>query len=118
MLVVWHALSLLLARRRSWRDARRDLVHYAISACEKGRQWEQKEPLPWRPRCSISYSSAISACSKGQQSEQAVSLLLDMRCSRLEANVISYSFAISACEKGQQLEQALNLLPDTRRSRR
>ncbi len=55
----------------------------------------------------ISYNSAISACEKGQQWEQALRLLLEMRSSRLEPNVMSYNSAISACEKGQQWEQAL-----------
>ena len=55
----------------------------------------------------ISYNSAISACEKGQQWEQALRLLLEMRSSRLEPNVISYNSAISACSKGQQWEQAL-----------
>ena len=64
----------------------------------------------------ISYNSAISACEKGQQWEQALRLLLEMRSSRLEPNVMSYNSAISACSKGQQWEQALNLLPETRSS--
>jgi len=49
-----------------------------------------------------SYSSAISACEKGQQWEQALNLLPEMRRSWLEPNVISYSSAISACEKGRK----------------
>ena len=54
----------------------------------------------------ISYNSAISACEKGHQWEQALSTLQDMRLPQLEPDVISYSAAISACEKGQHWQQA------------
>ena len=62
----------------------------------------------------ISYSAAISACEKGQQWEDALSLLPKMRRARLEPDVTSYSMAISACEKGQPWEEALGLLPNMR----
>ncbi len=47
----------------------------------------------------ISYNSAISACEKGHQWEQASSLLQEMRSSWLEPNVVSYGAAISACDR-------------------
>ena len=43
---------------------------------------------------------AISACEKGQQWQRALALLEDMQGRCLEPNVISLSAAISACEKG------------------
>ena len=58
----------------------------------------------------ISYSAAMSACEKGAQWEQASSLFqADVR-SRLEPDVISYNAAISRVRKGEQWEQASALL--------
>ena len=65
----------------------------------------------------ISYSAAISACEKGQQWDQALSLLPEMWSSWLQPNVINYNSATSAYEKGQQWDQALSLLPEMRSSR-
>ena len=58
----------------------------------------------------ISYSAAISACEKGKQWEEALRLLQQMTCRALTPNEISYSAAISACEKSKQWEEALRLL--------
>ena len=55
----------------------------------------------------ISYSAAISACEKGKQWEEALRLLQQMTCRALTPNEISYNAAISACEKGKQWEEAL-----------
>ena len=49
----------------------------------------------------ISFSAAISACEKGGQWERALSLLGKMRKAGITSNVISFSAAISACEKGE-----------------
>eukprot|EP00613_Pedinella_sp_CCMP2098_P060822 CAMPEP_0171986624 /NCGR_PEP_ID=MMETSP0993-20121228/274965_1 /TAXON_ID=483369 /ORGANISM="non described non described, Strain CCMP2098" /LENGTH=289 /DNA_ID=CAMNT_0012639535 /DNA_START=27 /DNA_END=896 /DNA_ORIENTATION=+ len=88
----------------------------AISACEKGRQWEKAVGLinsmhnrGVEPNV-ISYSAAISACEKGGQWEKAVELLNSMQDRGVEPNVISYSAAISACGKCGQWEKAVELL--------
>ena len=44
----------------------------------------------------ISNSAAISACEKGQQWEQALRLLREMRRSQMAPELISYNAAISA----------------------
>merc|ERR1712070_915880 len=46
----------------------------------------------------VSYSAAISACEKGQQWEDALSLLDDVQGSFLVPDVVSFNAAISACE--------------------
>ena len=50
----------------------------------------------------ISYNAAISACEKGKQWEEALRLLQQMTCRALTPDEISYSAAISAFEKGKQ----------------
>eukprot|EP00973_Karenia_brevis_P071854 9985775-Karenia_brevis.AAC.1 len=47
----------------------------------------------------ITFSAAISACEKGGQWERVAPLLDEMRRKDLVPNVISFSAAISACEK-------------------
>ena len=59
---------------------------------------------------------AISACGKGRQWQQALGLLAVMRESDLVPGVITYSAAISACEKGDQWQQALGLLAVTQKA--
>jgi pentatricopeptide repeat protein len=58
----------------------------------------------------FSYNAAISACEKGGQWQLALSLLNTMADMRVIQDVISYSAVISACEKGGQWELALSLL--------
>ena len=97
-----------------------DVISYsaAISACEKGSQWEKALGLLQDMTCRgikpdvISYSAAISACEKGSQWEKALGLLQDMTCRGIKPDVISYSAAISTCEKGSQWEKALGLLQE------
>ena len=49
----------------------------------------------------ISYNSAISACEKGQQWQQALMLFSEMGQQHVVPNVVTHNAAISACEKGQ-----------------
>ncbi len=79
----------------------------AISACEKGGQWEQAMQLLQQmvkqgitPNV-ISYNAAISACEKVGQCEHAIKLFGDMEKEGIKRDVITYNVAISACEKGR-----------------
>jgi pentatricopeptide repeat protein len=58
----------------------------------------------------IPYRAAISACEKGEQWQQAFGLLAVMQQSVLVPGVIAYNAAISACEKSEQWQQALGVL--------
>ena len=49
-----------------------------------------------------SYNAAISACEKGQQWQRALELLEEVRAAGLAPGVIRYIAEITACEKGQQ----------------
>mgnify|MGYP002176495480 CR=1 FL=1 len=84
-----------------------DVISYsaAISACEKGGQWQHALAL-LQTMCdervwpdTTSYSAAISACEKGKHWEVALELLKECK-TWTTANTISYNAAISACEKG------------------
>ena len=50
----------------------------------------------------VSWSAAISACEKGQQWERALGLLEEVMHELLTPNMVSWSAATSACEKGMQ----------------
>ena len=50
----------------------------------------------------ISFSAAISACEKGGQWQRAMCVLDDMLKAGVTGNVISLNAAISACGKGGQ----------------
>ena len=49
----------------------------------------------------VSHSAAISACEKGKHWEEALRLLQEMLQRSLTPDVVSHSAAISACEKGK-----------------
>jgi len=50
----------------------------------------------------ISYNAAISACEKGEQWQEALGLLAKMQEADLVPHASIYSVAISACEKRGQ----------------
>ena len=80
----------------------------AISACEKGQQWQQALSLLAVMHQTFalpevtSYSAVISACEKDQRWQQALGLLELMLQTRVLPGVISCSSVISASEKGQR----------------
>ena len=96
----------------------------AISAYEKGEQWDMRKASSGRESHWItagygaaiiildvmSWSAAISACEKGKQWEKALGLLLEMVRKLLTPNAPSWSAVISACEKDEQWEGAFKLL--------
>ena len=57
----------------------------------------------------ISYSAAISACEKGGQWEPALELLQKMQDRKVQPNVISYNAAISACGRACEWDYARRL---------
>ena len=59
------------------------------------------------PANNITDSAAISACEKGGQWQMALQLMEDMQVKGFPAHTITYSAAISACEKGGQWQGAL-----------
>ena len=64
-------------------------------------------------RDTITYNSAISACEKGEQWQQALELFERMRGECVQRNTCTYSAAISACEKKgvvKQLQEARQTL--------
>ena len=58
----------------------------------------------------VTWSTAITACEKGQQWEGAFALLQEMGHQLLTPDAVSWNAAISACEMGKQWERALALL--------
>eukprot|EP00438_Fugacium_kawagutii_P010387 Skav220387 [mRNA] locus=scaffold639:162903:163631:- [translate_table: standard] len=94
-----------------------DVISYnaAISACEKGGQWQQALTLfEAMPKAMISpnvvsFSAAISACQKGGQWQQALTLFEAIPKTSIPPTVICYNAAISACQKGGQWQLALTL---------
>ncbi len=88
-----------------------------ISACEKGKHWEEALRLGQEmlqrsltPDV-VSNNAAIGACEKGTHWEQTLRLL-QMHHRLLTHNAVSHNLAISACEKGKHWEEALRLLQE------
>ena len=52
----------------------------------------------------MSFNAAISACEKGKQWEGALGLLQEMVHQLLPPDVVSFNTAVSACEKGKEWE--------------
>ncbi len=53
----------------------------------------------------ITYNAAISACDKGRQWQEALRLVYEMLAKGLTPDVITYNAAIFACEKGSQWQE-------------
>eukprot|EP00397_Hematodinium_sp_SG-2012_P010854 GEMP01010980.1.p1 GENE.GEMP01010980.1~~GEMP01010980.1.p1 ORF type:complete len:618 (+),score=142.76 GEMP01010980.1:258-2111(+) len=103
---------------------RPDVVSYnsAISACEKGHQWELTVRL-LRDMCRIkhmtpdvvSFTAAISACGKARQWGLALELL-QTALQRVRPDVIIYNACMSACAHAGKWEHALTLLHELRQA--
>ena len=66
----------------------------AISACEKGAQWERAVSLLNDPSSDvIRFNAAIWACEKGAQWQRAVSLFNDLGKAHMSPDVISYMWS-------------------------
>jgi len=93
----------------------------AMSACEKGGQWEKTlqlldkmqqlhKPDPGEAvrfnRYVITFNAAMSACEKGKQWEKFIQRLFE------NDSMSNFNAAMSACEKGGQWEKALQLLDE------
>jgi len=58
----------------------------------------------------ICFSTAISACEKGLQWQQVLVLLAEMPTATLDIDAISYNSAINACDRAGQWQASLRLL--------
>merc|ERR1712107_672020 len=82
----------------------------AISACEKGIEWQRALGMFVAMRAAsvvqdaISYSSAISACEKRGKWQCALCLFVAMGIATVRRDAITYNSAISACEKSSEWE--------------
>ena len=90
----------------------------AISACEKGSQWERGfhllERMP-QAKCApdqVSLNALISACEDSGQWQMALELLSQMPAASIVPDVTTFSAAISACGQGSQWQRAVQLLQD------
>jgi len=64
----------------------------------------------------ITYSAAISACEKGGQWEKALALLQQMRGVGITPNVITYSASIQACASSGQPTIALEIFDEAQQA--
>ena len=90
----------------------------AISACEKGAEWQRALGLLATlghaavERNTISYNSAITACERGAEWQRALGLLAPMGQAAVERFTISYNSAISACDNSAEWQRALGAACD------
>ncbi|CAE8642006.1 unnamed protein product [Polarella glacialis] len=93
-------------------------LNSAISACEKGLQWQRALFLLLEDCAgrrlhadAITYSAAITACGHGARSDIALDLLRSMRHAKVEPKVFCFNAAITTCgARSLQWEPALELL--------
>ena len=87
----------------------------AISACEKGGQWQGALQLFHEissaklPPYVIGYNATISAFEKGRQWQLALLVFTSMPQAKLAPDLISHNAAISSCEKAGKWQLALQL---------
>ena len=60
----------------------------------------------------VSFNAAISACEKGKQWEVALALLQEIGNNVLIPDLLSCNAVVSACDKGKQWKGALGLLQE------
>jgi len=78
----------------------------AISACEKGKEWQGALALLAMMGVVASetdvfnYNSAISACEKGTEWQRALAVFIPMDQVVIKPNTFSHNSAITACEYG------------------
>ena len=96
----------------------KDVIVYgaAVSACEKGLQWERSlrffdeaGQIGLRSDLTL-WNAAASACEKTGEWQRALRFLPEMQRSGLRADLVTLSVAIGACQQTQRWEGALHLL--------
>jgi pentatricopeptide repeat protein len=94
----------------------------AISACEKGDEWQRALGLLESmgkdivKLSTVSYSAAISACGKGDAWQHALALFSEVQRCGLQQNRITYTAALSACGVSGQWEWAMALIRNMHRN--
>ncbi|CAE8713695.1 unnamed protein product, partial [Polarella glacialis] len=105
----WHlALDLLAGMSQNGLNPDEISHNAALSACEKGRQWQVALYLLSAREIvadQISYNAVISACGKASQLPVAMAILWRMPLCRIMPDEISYSAAISAASQSGQWQQ-------------
>ena len=61
----------------------------------------------------VSYNAAVSACEKGRQWEWSLALMSEAVGERLTPNVITLSATITACEKAGLMPNSVRVLENT-----
>ncbi|CAK8997222.1 Pentatricopeptide repeat-containing protein At1g74850 [Durusdinium trenchii] len=126
-IATYGALTSSLGRVARWEDClemlreldsqslESNLIVYsaAISACDKGSQWQVAidllERLEDQETSLVCCSAAMSACARGSQWELALDLLATTRSAGLQFDLIMFSTGISAGAQGSQWQLSLGL---------
>ena len=108
----WEAAIFIFDSLQSFRIADSILRGAVVSACAASAVWEATLELLKGGLDVVACSSAITACERGQQWEVATTLLQEMHGQRVEPNVITYNAAMSACEKGNSWQCAFELFAE------
>ncbi|CAE7242276.1 unnamed protein product [Symbiodinium natans] len=108
----WEAAIFVFDTLRSRRLADAVLRGAVVSACASCAAWQATLDLLKVGLDVVACSSAITACERGQQWEKAIGLLMEMRKQEVQPNVITYNAAMSACEKGDSWQTAFVLFAE------